>query len=527
MSTRPPDDRRPVASWDAAADLVVVGSGVAGLSAALEAARCGLRTVVVSKGAADEGNTRWAQGGLAVVLADGHDADDSLDRHIRDTVVAGAGLCDPAAVTAILGDGLAGFSTLQRYGAMFDRRADGSLALTREGGHTAFRIVHAGGDATGAEIERALLASVGSGTILERHAAVDIVRTSAGAVAGLLVLDEAGGLGVIRAPAVLLATGGAGQMYESTSNDAVATGDGLALGLRAGVAVADLEFVQFHPTVLHTGRGTTGGRPLVTEALRGEGAVLVDATGASVMDGVHPLADLAPRDIVSAAITRRLADAPGGVDDHVYLDATHLTAKHFRARFPSVYASCTAAGIDPSTQRIPVAPAAHYSCGGLVTTVDGRTSVRGLYAAGETARTGLHGANRLASNSLVEGFVVGVRAARAVAVDRANGDLPRLVGIAEVKVPARRGRRPRCAAAGDDGPRLDRPGRHWPGHHRPHPRCDVRRPRATRPRRRGGRRARSWRPGPWLPPPRHARSRAAAMSATTIRRPTIATGGGA
>ena len=330
---------------------------------------------------------------------------------------------------------MAGFSTLQRYGAMFDRRTDGSLALTREGGHTAFRIVHAGGDATGAEIERALLASVGSGTILERHAAVDIVRTSSGAVAGLLLLDEAGRLGVIRAPAVLLATGGAGQMYESTSNDAVATGDGLALGLRAGVAVADLEFVQFHPTVLHTGRGATGGRPLVTEALRGEGAVLVDATGASVMDGVHPLADLAPRDIVSAAITRRLANAPGGVDDHVYLDATHLTTKHFRARFPSVYASCTAAGIEPSTQRIPVAPAAHYSCGGLVTTVDGRTSVRGLYAAGETARTGLHGANRLASNSLVEGFVVGVRAARAVAVDRANGELPRLVGIAEVTVP--------------------------------------------------------------------------------------------
>jgi L-aspartate oxidase len=421
--------------WEASADLVVVGTGVAGLSSALEAVRFGLRTVVISKGLADESNTRWAQGGVAVVLADGHFDSDSLARHIDDTIVAGAGLCDAAAVTEILGDGLAGFTTLRRYGAVFDERADGSLALTREGGHTAFRIVHAGGDATGEEIERALLVSIRtrSATVLERHVAIEIVRTPSAAVAGLLVLDHDGVVGVIRAPAVLLATGGIGQLYESTTNDGVATGDGLALGLRAGAAVADLEFVQFHPTVLYTGRG--GGRPLVTEAVRGEGAVLIDAAGAPVMDGVHPLKDLAPRDVVAAAITRRLIEAPAGVDDHVFLDATHLEASYFRTRFPSVHAACTWAGIDPSSQPIPVAPAAHYSCGGLVTTVDGRTSVHGLYAAGETARTGLHGANRLASNSLIEGFVVGIRAARAVAADRATGRLPARAADADLRIP--------------------------------------------------------------------------------------------
>jgi L-aspartate oxidase len=423
--------------WEASADVVVVGSGVAGLSAALEAVRFGLRAVVISKGLANETNTRWAQGGVAVVLPDGHDDDDSLPRHIDDTIVAGAGLCDVAAVAGILADGLAGFTNLQRHGAAFDVRPDGSFALTREGGHTAFRIVHAGGDATGAEIERALLASVRtkSGTLLERHVAVDILPTTSGAVAGLVVLDHAGVIGVIRAPAVLLATGGVGQMYQATTNDAVATGDGLALGLRAGAEVADLEFVQFHPTVLFTGTGMTGVRPLVTEAVRGEGAVLVDAAGTPVMHGVHPLKDLAPRDIVSAAITRRLAEAPGGVDDHVYLDATHLPAEYFKTRFPSVYSACTRAGIDPSSQPIPVAPAAHYSCGGLITSVDGRTSVRGLYAAGETARTGLHGANRLASNSLTEGFVVGVRAARAIAIDRATGGLAQTAAVAEIRIP--------------------------------------------------------------------------------------------
>jgi L-aspartate oxidase len=411
------------AAWEAEADLVVVGTGVAGLTAALEATRAGLRVLVVTKAGAGEGSTRWAQGGVAVVLPDEHDDGDSVARHIDDTLVAGAGLCDPDAVATIIADGPAAFAALRDHGARFDTGPDGRLSRTREGGHTAYRVVHAGGDATGAEVARALLASAdGHGlTVLEHHVAVQVRRTPEGAVAGLLVLGPDGVPGSLRAPAVLLATGGVGQLYRTTTNPDVATGDGIALALWAGATVADLEFVQFHPTVLFTGPGASGRRPLVTEAVRGEGAVLVDATGKRVMDGVHPLGDLAPRDVVSAAIFRRLVEAPGGVDDHVFLDATHLSPTAFRQRFPTVYAACVAAGIDPATQPIPVAPAAHFSCGGVVTTVDGRTDVPGLYAAGEVARTGLHGANRLASNSLLEGLVVGVRAGRAVAADLARG----------------------------------------------------------------------------------------------------------
>ena len=224
---------------------------------------------------------------------------------------------------------------------------------------------------------------------------------------------------MLTAPAVLLATGGLGQMYQATSNPSVATGDGLALALRAGALAADVEFIQFHPTVLYTGRGARGRCPLVTEAVRGEGAVLVDATGARVMKGVHPLEDLAPRDVVAAAITRHMALEPGGVDDHVFLDATSL--HDMATRFPTVYAACVSVGVDPTVDPIPVAPAAHFACGGVVSTVDGRTGVTGLYAVGEVARTGLHGANRLASNSLLEGLVCGTRAAEAVAADLAVG----------------------------------------------------------------------------------------------------------
>ncbi|WP_026256761.1 L-aspartate oxidase [Actinopolymorpha alba] len=411
--------------WEAAADLVVVGTGVAGLTAALEASRRGLRVLVVTKAGARDGNTRWAQGGVAVVLPGEHDDGDSVRRHIDDTLVAGAGLCEADAVATVLADGPGAVTALRRVGARFDTLADGLLARTREGGHSAFRVVHAGGDATGAEVERTLLASARNRelTVLERQAAVRILRTPEGAAAGLVVLDDDGTFGILRAPAVLLATGGLGHLYQSTTNPDVATGDGIALALRAGATVADLEFVQFHPTVLYTGHDATGRRPLVTEAVRGEGAVLVDGAGAPVMAGVHPLGDLAPRDVVSAAIIRRLADAPGGVDDHVFLDATHLGGQMFQARFPTVYAACAAAGIDPATQPIPVAPAAHFGCGGVVTTVDGRTRVPGLYAAGEVARTGLHGANRLASNSLLEGLVVGARAARAALADHAAGVL--------------------------------------------------------------------------------------------------------
>ena len=421
-------------SWEAAADLVVVGSGVAGLTAALDAAELGLRVVVVTKDASDAGSTRWAQGGVAVVLGDV--AGDTVEAHVADTIAAGAGLADDAAVAEILADGPAAVAGLRGRGAVFDTEEslagssigteeslagssmstgrDGRLARTREGGHSAFRVVHAGGDATGAEIERALVAAATDRRLplLTGHIAVDAVRDERGAVTGLVVLDDAGRPGLLQAPAVLLATGGYGQLYASTTNPDTATGDGLALALRAGALAADLEFVQFHPTVLYTGPAV-GRRALVTEAVRGEGAVLVDRAGRRFMSDVHPLAELAPRDVVAAAITRTLA-ATGA--QCVYLDATGIA--NFHRRFPTVHAACRAAGIDPVREPIPVTPAAHYACGGIVTDLHGRTGVPGLYAAGEVARTGLHGANRLASNSLLEGLVLGARAARAVAADR-------------------------------------------------------------------------------------------------------------
>jgi len=403
----------PGRGWEAEADLVVVGSGVAGLTAAIEASARGLRVVVVTKDAPDAGSTRWAQGGVAVVVGDV--PGDSVDAHITDTLTAGAGLCDATAVAAILRDGPAAVAALRARGAVFDG-PPGRLDRTREGGHSAFRVVHAGGDATGAEVERALVAAAGTAglALLAGHVALDVVVDPAG-VAGLAVLDDAGRRGVLRAPAVLLATGGYGQLYASTTNPGTATGDGVALGLRAGAMAADLEFVQFHPTVLYTGPAV-GRRPLVTEAVRGEGAVLLDRAGRRFMTGIHPLADLAPRDVVAAAITRRMAAT---ATDCVYLDARALDG--FPARFPTVYAACRAAGIDPVREPIPVTPAAHYACGGIVTDVEGRTGVAGLWAAGEVARTGLHGANRLASNSLLEGLVVGTRAARSIAAERGSG----------------------------------------------------------------------------------------------------------
>ncbi|MEV7045851.1 L-aspartate oxidase [Amycolatopsis sp. NPDC051061] len=420
MTTPVNDSEAKTPVWEARADLVVVGSGVAGLTAALRAQALGLHVLVVTKAAVEDGNTRWAQGGVAVVLEDQHDLDDSVAKHAEDTFTAGAGLVDEAAARSILDGGPAAIARLRADGATFDSSGDGLLARTREGGHSAFRVIHAGGDATGAEVERALVAQAGQARVpvLEHHIAVDALRTPGGRVAGVTVLDRNGVPGVVRAPAVLLASGGIGQLYQVTSNPEIATGDGLALALRAGASVADVEFVQFHPTVLFT-PGARGRCPLVTEAVRGEGATLVDGAGQAVMAGVHPLGDLAPRDVVSAAITRRMALAPGGVDDHVFLDATSIAG--FARRFPTVSAACAVLGLDPASDPIPVAPAAHFSCGGVVTTVDGRSSVPGLYAAGEVARTGLHGANRLASNSLLEGLVVGQRVAEAVAADLAAG----------------------------------------------------------------------------------------------------------
>ena len=411
-------------SWEASADVIVIGSGVAGLSCALEARDLGLRVLVVTKGEASAGSTRWAQGGIAVVLDEGHEPGDSVDRHVSDTLTAAGGLADPDAARVILSEGPSAVAQLRDRGAVFDAEP-GGLALTREGGHSAFRVVHAGGDATGAEVERALLAATSAPgvepvPILTDHLAVDIPRTSADRVGGVLVLDVGGRLGLLRAPSVLLATGGYGQLYASTTNPDTATGDGLALALRAGAVAGDLEFIQFHPTVLYTGAAARGRRPLVTEAVRGQGAVLVDNAGRRIMAGQHELADLAPRDVVAAAITRRMTETGAPC---VYLDATGISG--FARRFPTVYAACREIGVEPAVDVIPVSPSAHYCCGGVLTDANGRTGVPGLYAAGEVARTGLHGANRLASNSLLEGLVMGRRAARAMAEDLAG---PRRIG---------------------------------------------------------------------------------------------------
>ncbi|MEI6253674.1 MAG: L-aspartate oxidase [Mycobacteriaceae bacterium] len=389
-------------NWQQRADVVVIGTGVAGLAAGLAAHRKGSRTVILSK--ADDTATFYAQGGIAVVLPF---TDDTVDSHVADTLAAGAGLCDPDAVRSIVADGYRAVADLIADGARFDESTPGQWALTREGGHSRRRIMHAGGDATGAEVQRALDHAAATLDIRRNHVALQVLRDGA-TVTGVLVRNT-DGLGVIHAPSVIVATGGLGHLYSATTNPEGSTGDGVALALWAGVGVADIEFIQFHPTMLFDRLGT-GRRPLITEALRGEGAVLRDARGDSVTAGVHPMGDLAPRDVVAAAIDARLRETG---DECVYLDARSI--ERFEQRFPTVTAACNAAGIDPTRQPIPVVPGAHYSCGGVSTDVYGRTELPGLLAAGEVARTGMHGANRLASNSLLEGLVVGGRAGRAAA----------------------------------------------------------------------------------------------------------------
>ena len=393
-------------AWTDNADVVVIGTGVAGLAAGLAAHRAGRRVVVLSKAGQTRGvtATHYAQGGIAVVLPD---SDDSVDAHVADTLAAGAGLCDPDAVYSIVADGYRAVSELVGDGARFDESAPGRWALTREGGHSRRRIVHAGGDATGAEVQRALDHAAAMLDIRTGHVALRVLHDGT-AVTGVSVGNR-DGIGVISAPSVILASGGLGHLYSATTNPEGCTGDGIALALWAGVAVSDLEFIQFHPTMLFGGR-SRGRRPLVTEAIRGEGAMLFDRQGNSVTAGVHPMGDLAPRDVVAAAIDMRLR-ATG--DPCVYLDARGIGG--FETRFPTVAAACRSAGIDPVQQPIPVVPGAHYSCGGVVADVNGQTGLPGLFAAGEVARTGMHGANRLASNSLLEGLVVGGRAGRAAA----------------------------------------------------------------------------------------------------------------
>jgi len=393
--------------WERDADVVIVGSGAAGLSAALAAAGHGRRVLLITKeGGPGGGATPLAQGGLAAAIGPG----DTAARHQRDTLDAGAGLCDPAAVAALVTQAPAEIDRLARLGARLER-----TALHLEGGHTRSRIVHAGGDAAGAEVHRALQAALLASPvqILARAVALDALTDEQGTVRGLLVgvvgRDGRALLcGTVTARAVVLATGGFGQAFATTTNPAGLTGDGLALAARAGARLRDVEFVQFHPTVLWQ-EGSRGQCPLITEALRGAGAVLVDGAGRPVMAGQHPRGDLAPRDVVAAVMQRRMGrgDGPG---DHLWLDATGLGRTVLERDFPTVTAACRQRRIDPVTEPIPVAPGAHYACGGIEADMDGRTSVAGLFAVGEAASTGVHGANRLASNSVTEALVAGRRA---------------------------------------------------------------------------------------------------------------------
>jgi L-aspartate oxidase len=423
----------PAPGWIVETDVVVVGSGIAGLTTALRIAagpagaplsgpmaglKAGsdLRVLVVTKDVLAAGSTRWAQGGIAAALG----PDDSAEAHLADTLVAGVGICDVEAVRVLVDEGPQAVQELIELGTRFDRSSTGELSLTREGGHHADRIAHAGGDATGAEIERALVAAVLATPgieVIEHALVLDLLPTATGGV-GAVTLHVMGegqldGVGAVRARAFVLATGGIGQVYAATTNPPVSTGDGVAAALRAGAVIRDLEFVQFHPTVLWLGGNAAGQQPLVSEAVRGEGAVLLDHQGVRFLQGQHELADLAPRDVVAKAILRRMHETGAG---HVWLDARHFGAEKWRVRFPTILATLTALGLDPVSDLIPVAPACHYASGGIATDLAGRTSVAGLYACGEAACTGVHGANRLASNSLLEGLVF----ARRIAADVLN-----------------------------------------------------------------------------------------------------------
>jgi L-aspartate oxidase len=404
-------------------DVLVLGSGVAGLSAAVRLAAPmsasgerpgtgagGLRVGVLTKAELFQSATRWAQGGVAAVL--GGD-EDSTDLHLADTLAAGAGLCDTDAVRVLVDEGPTRVHELIAMGAVFDRQPGGALALTREGGHSMARVVHAGGAATGAEVERALVDATraSAAAVLEEWFALDLV-VEGGRCRGVRALDAAGRIVDVRATHTVLATGGAGQLFAVTTNPAEATGDGLAMALRAGVPVADIEFMQFHPTALHH---PAMPRPLLSEALRGHGALLRDSHGDRFVD------ELAPRDVVSRAMAEQMRRQ--GVEN-LWLDATGLEA--FDARFPTIAASLAAIGLDPARDWLPIAPAAHYLSGGVITDLSGATALPGLWAAGEVACTGVHGANRLASNSLLEGMVFGARLAESIL---AGGDGPTPTGV--------------------------------------------------------------------------------------------------
>ena len=421
--------------WETYADVVVIGSGIAGLTAALrirEVLPAGGSVMVVTKDILSAGSTQWAQGGIAAALGDG----DTPEQHLQDTLVAGAGVCDEEAVRVLVTEGPDAVRELIALGTNFDHTSGGELSLTREGGHLRDRIAHAGGDATGAEIQRALVAAIHASPeigVTEHALAVDLIPGAGGGIAGvtLHVMGEGqqDGIGAVMCRAVVLASGGLGQVFSQTTNPPVSTGDGMALALRAGAVLRDLEFVQFHPTVMWLGPDSRGQQPLISEAVRGEGAFLVDWEGNRFMQGRHELADLAPRDVVAKAITRRMHEEG---KPHMWLDARHLGQSFWEKRFPTILATCRAHGVDPVTELIPVAPACHYASGGVATDLDGQSSLPGLFATGEVACSGVHGANRLASNSLLEGLVFSRRIAEAIARD---GLPQRRSPVADVRTP--------------------------------------------------------------------------------------------
>ena len=384
-------------------DFLVLGSGSAGLSFALRVCEKG-RVALVTKKDRTDSNTNWAQGGIAGVMGPG----DDTELHVQDTLIAGAGLCHEDAVRVLVTEGPERIRELMAFGADFNREPGGELSLGHEGGHSRRRIIHTA-DLTGKEVERTLVEAVRahpSITVLEHHYAIDLIMQD-GHCCGAYVLDEAGGgVEAYVAPATLLATGGAGQVYQFTTNPPIATGDGVAMAWRAGAEVADMEFIQFHPTSLYHPDAKSF---LISEAVRGEGGILRRKDGTAFMAEYDPeRKDLAPRDIVARAIDSEIKKTG---DECVYLDVTHLSPETIKAHFPTIYARCLSFGIDITTDWIPVVPAAHYSCGGVVSDLQGRTTLEGLYACGEAACTGVHGANRLASNSLLEALVFGKRSA--------------------------------------------------------------------------------------------------------------------
>ncbi|MHC4253204.1 MAG: L-aspartate oxidase [Planctomycetota bacterium] len=408
-------DLRPVPTLTP--DVLVIGGGVAGLRAAIAAASGGASVIVLMKGAPSDSNTAHAQGGVSAALG----PDDDPQLHLADTIDAGAGLTDESAARRLVTEGPGRVRELIDWGAQFDRGPDGSLSLTREGAHCRDRILHAHGDATGLEFSRALVARAEADPgimLMPGHYVIDLLHAGA-RVWGALATGNGNGkrrLVRVEAGATVLATGGAGRLYRETTNPPVATGDGIALAYRAGAGLADLEFMQFHPTALYVAGAP---RLLISEAVRGEGAYLLNVKRERFMPDLHPMAELAPRDVVSAAIVEEMARTES---PHVYLDLGHIDPSLVARRFPQIAEGCAVYGFDIARDLIPVRPGAHYMMGGVVTDLEGRTSVAGFYAAGEAACTGLHGANRLASNSLLEGLVFGEAAGRLAAEEaRAAG----------------------------------------------------------------------------------------------------------